>query len=294
MTFQEVLSALDRVLNTEIITLSGQAITAISLITFALIIFLTVTASRLLQKSANRAMDSRSIHDAATRAITTKLISFTVLGVGVATAVTNIGINLGALFAAGAVFAVGISFAFQNVAQNFLSGLILLFERSIKPMDVLEVEDRVVRVEKMGIRATVARTRDDEQLIIPNTVLAQGTVKNFTMSDSHYRIRVPVGVEYGSDLKHVRQVLEQTVSGEQWRSLRDPVVQLMGFGDSSVDYDVSVWTADPWTAPMVSSGLHEEIWWALKGADVVIAFPQLDVHLAPALEAAVAGLPRAS
>ncbi len=294
MTFQELTSLLDQILNTELTAIFGTPITLISILTFALIILLTVMASRLLEKSANRAMDRRGIDDSGTRAITTKLITFVVLGVGFATAITNIGINLGALFAAGAVFAVGISFAFQNVAQNFLSGLILLFERSIKPMDILEVEGRVVRVEKMGIRATVARTRDDEQLIIPNTVLAQGTVKNYTMSDSHFRIRVPVGVTYSSDLAQVRQILEGVVNAESWKSLRDPVVQLLGFGDSSVNYEVSVWTADPWTAPMVSSDLHEEVWWALQNAEIVIAFPQLDIHLAPPIEESIANVSRAS
>jgi small-conductance mechanosensitive channel len=215
--------------------------------------------------------------------------------VGTATALTNIGINLGALFAAGAVFAVGISFAFQNVAQNFLSGLILLLERSIKPGDILEVEGTVVRVEKLGIRATVARTRDDEQIIIPNTVLAQGTVKNYTMGDSWYRVRVAVGVTYDSDMAQVRQVLEEVVSDVSWAiEAREPIVLMTAFGSSSVDFDVSVWTSDPWRAPRARSRLHEAVWWALKEAGVVIAFPQLDVHFDSPVEDGLSRLPRAS
>lgn len=295
MSFTEFAALLDRIVNRTLFTISGTEINLMNLATVALIILLSLLASRLLRSSANRAMDGRGIMDAGTRAITSRLINVVVLSLGIATALTNIGINLGALFAAGAVFAVGISFAFQNVAQNFLSGLILLLERSIKPGDVLEVEGAVVRVEKLGIRSTVARTRDDEQLIMPNTVLAQGSVKNYTMEDALYRVRVPVGVTYDSDMARVREVLEGVVAAVEWGvDDRDPVVLLTGFGSSSVDFDVSVWTTDPWRAPRARSDLHEAVWWALKDAEVVIAFPQLDIHLDPPVENGLAHLPRAS
>lgn len=294
MTFQELLQLIDRVANTTLFRISGTEINLVSLATVGLIVVLSLVASRLLQRSATSALDRRGVEDPGLRVITSRLINVLVVGVGLATAVTNIGINLGALFAAGAVFAVGISFAFQNVAQNFLSGLILLIERSIKPMDILEVEGRVVRVERMGIRSTVARTRDDEQIIIPNTVLAQGTVKNYTMTDSQYRVRVAVGVTYDSDMKQVRSVLERTSAKEAWTALREPVVLMTAFGESSVDFEVSVWTDDPWTAPAVSSDVHEAVWWALKDAGVVIAFPQLDVHFDPPVEEGFTRLPKAS
>ncbi len=295
MSFTEFGRLLDRVVNQTLFTISGTEISLINLATFALIVLFSSVASRLLRGSAVRAMDRRGISDSGTRAITTRLINILVMTVGIATAVTNIGINLGALFAAGAVFAVGISFAFQNVAQNFLSGLILLLERSIKPGDVLEVENTVVRVEHLGIRSTVARTRDDEQIIIPNTVLAQGSVKNYTMEDSLYRVRVAVGVEYGSDMGQVRRVLEQVVADVDWGARsRDPVVLMTAFGSSSVDFDVSVWTDDPWRAPRARSDLHEAVWWALKEAEVVIAFPQLDVHFDAPVSEGFASFPRAS
>lgn len=295
MTFAEFAALLDRIVNQTLFTISGTQISLMNLATFALIVLLSLIASRLLRRSATSAMDRRGIVDSGTRVITTRLINILVMTVGVATAITNIGINLGALFAAGAVFAVGISFAFQNVAQNFLSGLILLLERSIKPGDVLEVEGTVVQVEKLGIRSTVARTRDDEQIIIPNTVLAQGTVKNYTMEDALYRVRVAVGVTYGSDMARVREVLEGVVAGVTWGSdARQPAVLMTAFGSSSVDFDVSVWTDNPWLAPRARSKLHEAVWWALKEADVVIAFPQLDVHFDPPVQEGLAGLPRAS
>lgn len=291
---QDATEFADRIANTPLFTIGDSEITLVSLLAFSLIVLVTLAASRLLQRSMLRAMDARGIQDPGTRAITTKMIAFVVVGVGVATGLANLGIDLVGLFAAGAVFAVGISLAFQNIAQNFLSGLTLLFERSIKPMDVLEVEGRVVRVERMGIRATVARTRDDEQLIIPNSVLSQGTVKNYTMSDSQYRVRVGVGVTYDSDMRRVRRVLEDVVAEERWNDVRDPVVHMKEFADSSVLFEASVWTGDPWTAPQVSSDLHEAVWWALDEAGIVIAFPQLDVHFDAPVSDGFARLPRAS
>jgi potassium-dependent mechanosensitive channel len=111
------------------------------------------------------------------------------------------------LFAAGAVFAVGLGFAMQNIVQNFVSGVILMVERTIKPDDVLEVEGDIVRVQKMRIRATMVRTRNEEELIIPNSTLVQGAVKNYTLTDSRFLLGTVVGVTYGSDMQLVREVL---------------------------------------------------------------------------------------
>jgi small-conductance mechanosensitive channel len=204
------------------------------------------------------------------------------MAVGLGIGVHALGINLTALFAAGAVFAIGLGFAMQNIAQNFVSGLILLVERAIKPGDVLEVDGRLVRVVRMGIRATVSRTLDDEDLIIPNSTLVQSTVKNYTLRDPHYRVRSAVGVVYGSDMALVRRTLEEAARNFPGRDPgTEPRILLLGFGTSSVDFEVSIWTTNPWRMRTVRSELNETIWWAFKSAGVTIAFPQLDVHFDP-------------
>ncbi len=123
-------------------------------------------------------------------------------------AMRTTGIRLDALFAAGAVFAVGFGFAMQNIAQNFVSGVILLFERTIKPGDVIEVGGQIVKVQQMSIRATIVRTLDEEDVIVPNSSLVQSNVKNFTLEDNIYRVRVTVGVSYSSDVPKVKAALE--------------------------------------------------------------------------------------
>lgn len=158
-------------------------------------------------------------------------------------------------------------------------------------IDVLEVEGVVVRIVRMGARATVARTRDEEELIIPNSILVQSTVKNLTLTDPVFRLRTRVGVSYRSDMHRVEEVLLSAAESVEGRHEgRDPLVYLLEFGDSSVVWEVSLWAADPWLAPATRSNLNKGIWWALADAGITIAYPQLDVHFddGPAAEQPIA------
>ncbi|GMV07852.1 MAG: hypothetical protein AMXMBFR53_41270 [Gemmatimonadota bacterium] len=295
MSLAELARLVDQAIKYPLFTLQGQSVTLMDVLTFAVFVAATLFVSRVLRRAARRALDARGVDDPGTHAIARRLIHFSVLVLGLGTAVTNLGFNLSAIFAAGAVLGVGLGFAFQSVAQNFISGLLLLFERSIKPGDILEVEGRVVRVEDLRVRSTVARTRFDEQIIIPNSALAQGTVTNFTMQDSHYRIACSVGVTYDSDMRRVRATLERAARSVPWREpTHEPLVLMTTFGNSSVDFEVSVWTDDPWRSRRQLSDLHEAVWWALKEDHIVIAFPQLDVHFDGAFHDRLDRFPRAS
>jgi len=294
MNVTEIARVFDEVIKHPLFTVQGRSITLIDLATFAFVIIVTLIVSRLLRRSADAALSRRGVDDPGTKAIARRLIHYVILFVGLGTAVNNLGFNLSAIFAAGAVLGVGIGFAFQSVAQNFIAGLLLLFERTIKPGDILEVEGRVVRVEDMRIRCTVARSRYDEQIIIPNSTLAQGTVTNFTMQDSLYRISISVGVVYDSDMRRVRAALQEAASGVKGVSSREPLVLMTAFGNSSVDFEVSVWTNDPWRSRRAQSELYEAVWWKLQESGIVIAFPQLDVHFDSAVNDSLTRLPRAS
>lgn len=282
MNGTEAAAAIRNFLGASLVRLGGTEITVGSLLVFAAVLAGAWIASRLIQRGLDRTVGRHHRKGDELHAgveVSRRLLHYGIMIVAVAFGLHLMGINLAALFAAGAVVAVAVGFAMQNIAQNFVSGLILLMERSIQPGDVLEVDGQVVRVVDMRIRSTVCRTRDEEELIVPNATLVQGTVKNYTLRDNLYRLRVPVGVVYGSDMRHVRQVLEETArSFEDRITAREPMVLLTGFGSSSVDWEVSVWTDQPWRALMIRSELHEAVWWALKDAGVTIAFPQLDVH----------------
>lgn len=278
-----------QVINRPLFSIGDTPVTSATLLVGAAILAVAWLLSVVLQRATVRALTLRSKADPATLTIASRLVGYTVLIIGLGIALQTVGINVGALFAAGAFFAVAIGFAMQNLAQNFISGVILMTERTIKPGDVLKVEDTVVRVTRLGLRATVARSRDEEDVVIPNSVLVQNIVTNYTLRDSIIRIRATVGVSYSSDMARVMRVLEaaaESLPGQV--DGFEPVVLMTGFGDSSVNFEVSAWISDPWQARRVLSTLYESIWWALAENDIVIPFPQRDVHLPPgALEKTV-------
>lgn len=276
----ELLTAVLQVLQFELFTVGAAPITLLSILTALVIVLLATRLSRLIQRGIVRTLRARKLEDAGTEALLTRLTHYLVMSGGVAIALQALGFDLGSLFAAGAIFAVGIGFAMQNIAQNFVSGLILLVERSIRPGDVLRIDERMVKVTQMGIRSTVVRTLDDAQLIVPNATLVQNTVSNLTYEDREIRVRADVGVDYDSDMHQVKAVLERVGHSFQLRVLtREPVVQLRGFGSSSVDWQLSVWTDDPWALDRVASTLRQAVWDAFQAEGIVIAFPQVDLHL---------------
>ncbi len=265
-------------------TIAGTPITLATLVIVAIIIVLTWFVSLLVQKALRKAFKLRGLKEEGTLQVFERLVHYIVLTIGLGIGLQTVGINLTALIAASAFLAIGLGFAMQNIMQNFVSGVILLTERSIKPGDVLQVEGRFVRVERMGIRATIARTLDEEEIIIPNSSIVQSTVTNYTLRDSLFRLRCQVGVSYGSDMALVRRTLERVAEEIPWRNRKHvPVVLLLEFGSSSVNYEVSIWMDDPWRVRKARSELNEEIWWALKEAGITIAFPQVDVHFDPPL-----------
>ena len=267
-------------LNTTLFNIAGTPVSTVTLLTFLLILLLTFLSSRMLQKGINKAAKIRGLQQTGSIQVTARLVHYTVMAAGIGVSLETVGIDLGAFFAAGAVFAVGLGFAMQNIAQNFVSGVILLVERSIKPGDILEVQGKLVRVLEMGIRSTVARSRDDEELIIPNTELVQNMVKNYTLNDRSFRIRAEVSVSYQADLKHAQQVLEDIATDfSSAHPAKTPTIIIKEMADSGIIFEVSVWSMDPWSSPKERSKLLMAIWSGLRDAKIDIPFPQVDIHL---------------
>jgi len=280
-----LLESVGEFIKDELFTVGETAITPVDLVTAVIIVLFAFQLSSFLRRLVERGLRRLGVESEATIGTLNRLVHYSLVVLGFVIALQQIGIKLEALLAAGAIFAVAFGFAMQNIAQNFVSGVILLLERSIKPGDVLEIEGRTVRVTEMGIRATVVRTLDEEEMIVPNSILVQDTVKNFTLHDNVQRLRATVGVVYASDMELVRNTLEEMAQALDWRDRgRAPRIHLLEFGDSAVIWEISVWIRNPWLRQRLSSRLHEGIWWALKEKGITIAFPQLDVHLDTRLE----------
>jgi len=267
-------------LDLELFTIAGTTVTVATALSALIIVALAVVTSWVSQRALGKALRLRGVTREGNIRAGQRLLHYVILLTGFAVAFDTLGINLSALFAAGAIAAIALGIAMQNISQDFVAGVILLLERSIKPGDVLEVEGRFVRVDRMGVRATIAHTLDDEELIMPNSRLIQSNVKNYTLRDSIYRLRASVGVLYSSDMALVRKTLEEIALAIPWRRREpEPMVLMAEFGDSAVVYEVSVWVDDPWLIRRLKSQLHEAIWSAFQEKGIVIAFPQLDLHL---------------
>lgn len=287
MTWTERLASIRGFLDYHLFDIGSTSVTAATIISAGLVALLTLLIARLVDRALARRFEAKHIDDSRRTGALIRLTHYLVLLVGFVVAVDTLGVDLRALFAAGAVFALAISFGLQNFVQNFVAGIILLVERSVSENDILHVEDRMVKVLRVGLRSTIVRTRDDQEIIVPNSILVQSSVTNYTLSDDLYRIRVPVGVAYDTDIPHAIEVLEAGVRDIPGVELvYGPKTLINDFGNSSIVLEVNVWTRNPWDALVSRSHLRMLIWKALKDAGITIAFPQMDVHLdEPVVEA---------
>jgi len=197
-----------------------------------------------------------------------------------------IGIDLTTLAFFGGAFGLAIGFGLQKTFGNLISGILLLLDKSIKPGDVISVTDQagneaVGQIRKIGIRAISVITRDQTEHLIPNENLMVNQVVNWSYSSRDVRVKAPVGVSYDSDLELVTRLLYQAVD-ETPRVLKSPKprVNIMEFGDSSVNFEVRFWIEDPEEGlANIRSDVYMRIWRLFKENDVEIPFPQRDLHL---------------
>jgi small-conductance mechanosensitive channel len=205
---------------------------------------------------------------------------YAVAALGVLAALSVAGVEIGKLAIVAGALGVGIGFGLQNVVNNFVSGLILMFERPIQPGDIVEVAGVQGTVKAIGMRATTLSTFDGAEVIVPNGTLLQGNLVNWTLSDFNRRIEIPVGVAYGTDPARVLSLLAE-VAARQPEALRqpEPVALFVGFGDSALNFSLRFWTAagDRWT--LVRSRAMVDVASALAAAGIEIPFPQRDLNL---------------
>src|SRR5690242_801993 len=174
-----------------------------------------------------------------------QIVSNIVLIVGIFIVLDNAGIHLGALAVFAGAVGVGVGFGLQNIASNFISGLVILAERPITVGDRVEVAGVAGQIQHIGARSTVIMTNDNIAMIVPNSKFIDSPVTNWTYSDPRVRFRVPVGVAYGSDVEKVREALVAAAT-EHPASLKDPApsVFLEKFGDSTIDFELVVWSRE--------------------------------------------------
>jgi len=269
-------------LDLRLFTISGTDTTVGSALAIAAILVVTFLVARTVRRLAGHHFSRHGVDDDIAVHTTATVLQVVVWLVGIEVVLHVLGIRLATLFATTGFLALGAGFGIKSVVENWLAGVIIRVGETVRPGDIVIVQDRWLQIREIGPRTTTALTYKNEEVLIPNSTITQSTVVNLTRHDRVFRLDAAVGVSYDSDLDVVRKTLESTLDGLDWRSTkRDPAVYLTKFGDSSIDYTAHVWIDDVRHTLRPASDLHEAIWWALKRAGIVIAFRQLDVHLDP-------------
>ena len=199
---------------------------------------------------------------------------------------SSAGIDLSQIAIVFGALSVGIGFGMQTIANNFISGLLLLTERSIKIGDLVQLEDGTLGdVKKINIRSTVVRTYDGLEIIVPNSEFISKRISTWTYDDDWRRIRIPFGVAYGSDpekIKHLAINCARQVNFTEEDKQHPIKVRFLGFGDNSLDFELTVWIRQR-KVRKAMTGIKSEYYYALyqglSEANIEIPFPQRDYHL---------------
>ena len=198
--------------------------------------------------------------------------------------ISAVGLDLSALTVFASVLGVGIGFGLQNITSNFISGIVLLFERPIKIGDRVIVEEIIGDVEKINMRATIIRSINNEHIIVPNSYFLEEHVINRSYETPVMRLTAPVGVSYDTDPELVKQCLLDVAYLEAKENSfvllePEPFVHFVGFGNSSLDFELFVWVSDPRELIRVKTSINFRIFKSLKEHQIEIPFPQRDLHL---------------
>jgi small-conductance mechanosensitive channel len=209
-----------------------------------------------------------------------RLAHYAILTVGFLLALSTLGVEVTKITIVLSALGIGVGFGLQSIVNNFISGLILLFERPVRVGDTVEINGQWAEIRRIGLRATTIQTFDHADVIVPNADLVTNQVTNWTLSNRLVRACIPVGVAYGSDVPLVIETL-MACAKENSRVSDIPAatVLFLSFGESSLDFELRAWVKDADYRLQVKSELHQEIDKRFREANIEIAFPQQDLHL---------------
>ena len=209
------------------------------------------------------------------------LIKYVLYVVGFILGMNMIGINVSVLMGASAALLVGIGLGLQNIFSDFVSGIVLLLDSSIKVGDIIEVDNLVCQVKEINLRTTTVLTRDDKYVILPNTFLTKNNLFNWTHSNLNSRFDIQVGVAYSSDVQTVMDILKSVTTANPKVAKRpEPFVRFNDYADSALIFNVYFWSSDPFRVENLKSELRVKYFEAFREHDIEIPFPQRVVHQA--------------
>ncbi len=252
------------------------------LVSFTLLFYTTSKISKLLKRKVfpRYGMEPGMSHSIAT------IVRYVLITIGVFLIFQSTGINLSSLGLLFGALGIGIGFGLQNITNNLISGIIILFERPVKVGDRIEVGEVIGNIQKISARSTTVITNDNIAIIVPNSEFISSTVINWSHNDRNVRFNFPVGVSYNEDPAKIKKLLLEVAHANSG-VLKNPPPDVLfdAFGDSSLDFILRIWTSKYSDTPFVlKSQLYYSIFEKFKQHGVEIPFPQRDLHLKSGFE----------
>jgi small-conductance mechanosensitive channel len=275
---------LNKILEFELIKVGDYTFLVGTLVILVLIFLLTKVILWLIKKSLYRKRKIKKIDEGNTHSIF-QIIKYLIWVISVGLILETIGIQVTILIAGSAALLVGIGLGLQQTFNDVISGIILLFERSIKIDDVLEIDGDVVKIQTIGLRTSKGLNTDDISIIIPNSLITTNKVINWSHQTKKTRFRIDVGVAYGSNVEQVFKILEESAFEHPDiydKTLTD--VRLVSFGASSLDFQLLFFSENIFRISKVKSDIRRIINQKFIENNIIIPFPQVDLHLKSKLE----------
>jgi len=268
-------------INRPFLTIGNFELTLWSLFYLLVLLFLLFYVTSKLRKWLVYKALAKSNIELGVRIAVGTILRYVVVLIGLFIILQTFGIDLSSVTILAGALGVGIGFGLQNVTNNFVSGLIILFERPIKVGDRIEVADITGDVTKISMRATTITTNDNISVIVPNSEFISSTVINWSHTDRDIRLNIPVGVSYNEDPEKVKNVLLEVVDANSG-VLRNPKPDVLfdKYDDSSINFSLRVWTSEYINRPgVLKSQLYFEIFKRFRKEGIEIPFPQRDIHI---------------
>ena len=264
-----------------VISIGELQISVLAILKGIILLYILICVGFWLSAKIEQRLSASTAFTPSVRVLLSKVIKILIIIFICVITLNSLGINLSSLAVLGGAIGLGIGFGLQKVISNLVSGLILLLDKSIKPGDVIQIDDIYGPIMRLSARYVSIVTRDGREYLIPNEDLITGQVINWSFSDKNVRLNIPIGISYTSDLHLAMDLIKETALGTP-RVLDDPEprVLLIGFGDSSVDLQLRFWVNDPENGlSNVRSEILLKIWDKFNAHGISIPYPQRDVHL---------------
>lgn len=274
---------MNKKLEFELYVIDDQSITIRKIILALFILFVGLFLAKLFSRFVMNRLMAKTQLDESAKAAIHKVTFFILTIILVLYALHTVNIPLTILALLGGAVAIGVGFGSQNLINNFISGFILMFERPIKIDDVIEIDNIIGRVQHIGTRCTQIRTQANLNILVPNSSLLEKNIINWTLSDDVVRCNISVGVAYGSSTRDTVKALERAVEEHELILKKpEPIIVFKDFGDNALIFEVYFWIRlgkGRMVKVQTESNVRFLIEKHLREADIVVAFPQRDVHM---------------